>query len=66
MPRDKVDQLGEAFIERTTHAFGIPDEVTDSKRSKVFALIPGSQSRDRSIAFVLPDLLANALRVGFR
>jgi hypothetical protein len=38
----------------------IPDEVPDTERRKIFALIPGSESRDGATTFVLPDLSTNS------
>src|ERR1700719_1245254 len=55
------NQLGEAFFERPGPAFGVPDEVTDSKRSEVFSAVPGSQAGGCTVAFVLPDFLADPI-----
>ncbi len=56
----EMDEFGKAFIKRAGDAFGIPNEVTDAKRSKILSGVPRGQPRDRSIAFVLPNFMANA------
>ena len=38
--------------------------MSDAKRRKVFAGIPGRESRDTAIAFVLPDAFANSKGIG--
>ena len=60
----KLEEFGKAFFKRTAHAFGIPNEMPDSKGSEIFASVPGSKSGDCAVAFVLPDLSADANGVG--
>ena len=59
--RNEADQFGKTFVKWTAHSFWIPDEVTDSKRSEVFAFVPGSESGNCAVAFVLPDPAPNPL-----
>jgi hypothetical protein len=48
------------------HALRVPDEVADTERRKIFALIPGSESRDGATTFILPDLSTNSKRLILR
>ena len=58
------EQFWKALIEWTVHALGIPNEMTNSKRSEIFSGIPGGKPGDGSVAFVLPNLSPDSKRVG--
>ena len=66
MTRDKTDELGKTFLERTALPPWIPDEMTNAQRCEIFAFIPGSQPGNSSIAFVLPDFFRNPQGVAMR
>jgi hypothetical protein len=54
--RGKIpDKFGEAFLERTPLALGIPDEMRDPKRSELLADVPGGQAIHRPATLVFPD-----------
>ena len=56
----KLKELGKTLFKRTAHAFGIPNEMPDSKGSEIFAGVPGGKSFHCAVAFVLPYLVADA------
>lgn len=58
------DQFWKALIERTVHALGIPNEMTNSKRSEIFSGIPGGKAGHGSVTFVLPNLSPDSKCVG--
>ena len=62
----KSDEFWKAFFKRPAHAFGIPNEMTDAKGGEIFAGVPGGQTGDAAIAFILPDLLSDSDRVSIR
>jgi len=57
------EKFWKALLERTLHAFRIPNEMADSKRSEIFADVPSGETGDGAVAFVLPNPLSNSKRV---
>ena len=66
MAGDMGHQVGKALFERALFAGRVPDEVSDSEGSEILAGVPGGQSGDGAVAFVLPDFVPDALRLGGR
>jgi hypothetical protein len=60
----ECEQFWKALFEWTVHALGIPNEVTNSKRSEIFSGIPGGKAGHGSVTFVLPNLSPDSERVG--
>jgi len=58
MLRNKADEFGKTFFERTTLALWVPDKVANTQRREIFAFIPRGQAGNSSIAFVLPDFFS--------
>ena len=63
LPREG-EEFWKAFVERTVHALGIPNEMTNSKRSEIFSGVPGGKSGHGAVAFILPNLFPDSKRVG--
>jgi len=57
--RNKADEFGKTFFERSTLALWVPDKVANAQRREIFAFIPRGQPGNRSIAFVLPDFFSD-------
>ena len=57
------EKLRETLFERAFHAFGIPNEMANSERSKIFSRIPRGQARNTAVAFVLPNAIPDSKRV---
>ena len=57
------EKLRETLFERAFHAFGIPNEMANSERSKIFSRIPRGQARNTAVAFILPNTLPDSKRV---
>ena len=66
MSGGETNESWKAFLERSTLAFWIPDEMTNAERSEVFTLIPRGETSDASIAFVLPDLFPDPASITLR
>lgn len=60
------EQFWKALFEWTVHALGIPNEVTNSKRSEIFSGIPCGKAGHGSVTFILPNLSSNSKCVGIR
>ena len=60
----KPEEFWEAFFERTVHSLGIPNEMTNSKRSEIFSGIPGGKAGHGSVTFILPNSFPDSKRVG--
>ena len=60
------EQFWKALFEWPVHALGIPNEVTNSKRSEIFSGIPGGKAGHGSVTFILPNLSSNSKCVGIR
>jgi len=60
----EFEQFWEAFFERTVHVLGIPNEMTDSKRSEIFAGIPSGKAGHGAVTFILPNPFPDSKRVG--
>ena len=58
------EEFWKAFIERAMHAFWIPNEMTNSKRSEIFPGVPGGKAGHGAVTFVLPNPFPNSKRVG--
>ena len=58
------EEFWEAFIERTVHALGIPNEMTNSKGSEIFPGVPGGKAGHGAVTFILPNLFPDSKRVG--
>ena len=58
------EQFWKALFEWTVHAVGIPNEVTNSKRSEIFSGIPGGEAGHGSVTLVLPNLSPDSKCVG--
>lgn len=58
---NEADEFRKALVEGPAFAYRVPDEMSDSKRSEFFTCVPGSQSGDRAVAFVLPDTFADSI-----
>ena len=58
------EEFWEAFIERTVHALGIPNEMTNSKGSEIFPCVPGGKAGHSAVTFVLPNPFSDSTRVG--
>lgn len=63
---NEFHELRETLVERAAGASGVPDEVTDAERGEVLPLIPRRKAGHGSVAFILPDPISNAPRVGRR
>ena len=58
------EQFWKALFEWTVHALGIPNEVTNSKGSKIFPGVPGGKAGHGAVTFILPNLFPDSKRVG--
>lgn len=58
------EEFWKALFERAVHVLGIPNEVTNSKRSEIFSGIPGGKPGYGAVAFILPNFFADSTRVG--
>ena len=57
--RNKADEFGKTFFERSTLALWVPDKVANAQGRKIFAFIPRGQPGNSSIAFVSPDFFSD-------
>jgi hypothetical protein len=58
------EQFWKALVEWPVHALGIPNEVTNSKRSEIFSGVPGGKAGHGAVTFVLPNPFPDSERVG--
>ena len=58
------EKFRKTFIERSAHALGIPDEMSDAKGCEIFAGVPSREPGDATVTFILPDPFSDSKRVG--